>query len=148
MSRAEVDIQGIDDVIEILNSLAPTRAKSLMRTTVHGVAAKIRDKAKANIRSSAKDSGTLVKAVKAYRHRAGRNYVSSSVVVTTGNSVKNNAWYWRFTEYGTKTGVKEIAWGRRAAQEVKPSMDMYIKSEFTVKLKAALKRAQKLREKK
>lgn len=145
---AKISVEGIDDVVDILSNIGPTKAANLMRATVHGVAGEIRNEAKSNVRSSAKDTGNLYKAIKAKRNRARNRFKpSSSVVITRGKSSKNNAWYWRFTEYGTRDGTREIAWGRRAISSVKQNLNVTIKANFTSKLKAALKRAQKARAK-
>lgn len=92
-------IDGLDGLDKMLGDIAPRQARNLNRATIHAVAGVVRDEAK---RRAPKDSGTLRKAIKSVRRRP-RNPDApySDVMVEHGRNAKNDAFYWRFKEYGT-----------------------------------------------
>jgi HK97 gp10 family phage protein len=96
---SNVEIKNLRFVQRQLRDFAPRVAAAIMRRTTHRIAAQIRDEIK---RAAPKDTGTLKKAVKAVRRRGSRDAVESVVIITRGKAATNDAFYWRFVEYGTK----------------------------------------------
>lgn len=88
---------GIDELIEIMDELAPKYAANLARATMHGIAGRIAKEAKKRVPI---DEGTLKKGIKAKRRRSPPERPVSDVVVESGKG-KKSAFYWRFVEYGT-----------------------------------------------
>ena len=137
-----VEIVGTKDVQNILQNIAPKYAKNLARATVQGVAMEIAKDAR---KMAPKDSGRLKKAIKAKRKKSPPEAPVSVVYVATGRSSKNNAWYWRFQEYGTggknpQDGVRFI---RRAYEEARQNLPKIFTEQFGKKLTALLKRERK-----
>lgn len=92
-----VSVIGIEDLIEIMDELAPKYAANLARATMHGIAGRIAKEAKTR---ASVDEGTLKKGIKAKRRRSPPERPVSDVVVESGKG-KKSAFYWRFVEYGT-----------------------------------------------
>lgn len=133
------DIKGLEEVDNILKQVAPNKAKNLMRTTVHGYVSKITKRAKEIV---SKDTGTLKKSIKTKREKSSPFKPRSSVFITTGKSAKNDGWYWRFIEYGTrgKTGRAAVPFIRPAVQQMEAKKISIMKEEFGKKLESAIKR--------
>lgn len=137
------DIKGLEEVDNILKQVAPNKAKNLMRTTVHGYVSRIAKLAKQLApKDTAKDTGTLKKSIKTKREKSSPFKPRSSVFITTGNSAKNDAFYWRFVEYGTrgKTGRAAVPFIRPAVQQMEAKKISIMKEEFGKKLESAIKR--------
>lgn len=93
-NNPSIHIEGIDEVIKILEHITPRHANNLMRNTVRGIASDIRK----DIRSSGvKATGAMTKAqnVKVKMRRAIKGAHIAEVVFS------NKAFYWRFVEHGT-----------------------------------------------
>lgn len=133
------DIKGVSDVVDMLEKVGPRHSRNLMRATIHGVASEIAKEAKKN---APKDRGTLRKAIKAKRKRSKPERPVSEVRVEHGSNAKNDAFYWRFVEYGTrgKTGHPEHPFIRPAADNARQNFKEILSQQFGKKLEAALKR--------
>ena len=142
MKGGGIEITGIKEVQEILDEVAPRHARNLMRSTIHGVAGTIAKEAKSN---APKRSGTLRKAIKAKRKKSPPDKPVSEVIVTHGGTAKNDAWYWRFIEYGTggKTSQPERPFIRPASDKARANLNKIIAEQFGKKLEAALRREAK-----
>jgi HK97 gp10 family phage protein len=149
-------ISGVEEIQKILEEVAPRHAKNLMRTTIHGVAGEIKKISKSKAPKGR--TGNLRKAIKTKRNRAAFGKLSSSVYITTGKSAKNDAFYWRFVEYGTGGGSGSHGGKKRnrksyssrsssakpfiapAVKAIKSNLNNIIKRQFGQKLEKAVKR--------
>ena len=138
--QSGISIDGLDELSQVLDQMAPKAARNLMRSTIHGVASEIAKDAK---RKAPKDEGTLRRAIKAKRRRPKHpDKPFSDVIVTTGRSARHDAFYWRFLEYGT-TELPERPFFRPAIDGMRPEVPKIMKQQFGKKLEAMLKRAAK-----
>lgn len=144
MSGRSFEIEGVDEVKKLLDEIAPRHARNLMRATVQGIASSIAKDAR---KAAPRDTGTLRKAIKAKRKKSHPDNPISEVIVEHGTSVKNDAFYWRFVEYGTEgpTGQGERPFIRPAADTARAAMPMVLTTEFSKKLESLLKREAKKR---
>jgi len=122
--KNEIAVVGIDDVMKALGDMAPKYAKNLIRSTVHGVASEIAKKVKEKVPVN---TGNLKKSVKAKRRKSPPDKPVSEVYFTAGKDAKNDGFYWRFIEHGTKGNSKHNAIPARPF--VQP-----IKDEFAQKM--------------
>lgn len=145
--KAGFEITGTDDILKVLNDIAPRHAANLMRATVHGIAGKIAADARENAPYL---TGTLKKAIKHKRKKSRPEAPVSEVFVEHGNDVKNDGFYWRFQEYGTsgKTSIPERPFIRPAVDRAKANIKELLVSEFGKKLEKALAREAKKKAKK
>ncbi len=138
--QSGIKIDGMEDLKEVLDLLAPRVANNLMRATIHGVASEI---AKDSKRRAPKDSGDLRKAIKAKRRKPKTpNKPFSDVMVEHGDGARYDAYYWRFVEYGTQT-QSERPFIRPAIDLMRPQIPEIMREQFGKKLEQALKRAAK-----
>lgn len=133
------EVTGVKEVQKILDDIAPKHARNLMRATIQGIASTIAKEAKSN---APKDSGTLRKAIKAKRKKSPPDSPVSEVIVTQGKNAKNDAFYWRFIEFGT-VNMSERPFIRPASDKARANLDQIITSQFGKKLEAALRREAK-----
>lgn len=99
MTQSGIKLDGLQEVYKMFDDIAPRDARNLNRAAVHGLAGVVRDEARQN---APRDEGVLKKAIKSVRRRPKNpDFPFSDVMVTHGRSVKNDAFYWRFVEYGT-----------------------------------------------
>ena len=141
-----IEILGLENVNNILAELIPKEADKLSKAMVFGFAqhaAKL-VKRRAPV-GSRKNRGNLKKAIKAKRVRSDPGVPKSKVVITKGNFVKHDAFYWRFVEYetGGKNPQPSQPFVRPAILEFKSQMDGLLDQVFTKKLNNAVKRAKK-----
>jgi len=141
MKTQGFEITGVAEAQQILEEIAPRHARNLMRATIHGIASGIAKEAKSN---AARNTGTLIKAVKAKRKKSPPDKPVSEVIVERGGSAKYDAFYWIFQEYGT-LNQPERPFIRPAADKARASMPMVLSQEFSKKLQAMLKREAKKR---
>jgi HK97 gp10 family phage protein len=146
----EVEVIGMDDIKKLLTQLTPKHAANLSKSLIHGLAAVTAKEAKKRVQ---KDTGTLKKAIKAKRKRSKPGEPISDVVVEHGNDVKNDGFYWRFVEYGTKGSEDHDATQAKpfltpAKTKTRANMPKIIDEQFTKKLSALIKREQKKKAKK
>lgn len=137
-----IRIEGLDELQKTLAELAPREAFNLSRAAIHGVAQQVAKRAQARVPV---DSGTLRKAIKAKRgnprNNAGKPF--SDVVVEHGKDARNDAFYWRFLEYGTTTGIAEHRFIGNAIESVRPEVPGIMREQFGKKLEALLARKAK-----
>lgn len=139
-----VHVDGVSELLDILEKAGPRHSRNLMRATIHGVAGEITKQAK---RNAPKDKGTLKKAIKTKRKKSPPDKPVSDVIVEHGNDARHDAFYWRFPEYGTKD-LSEQPFIRPAADNVRADFDNILTRQFGKKLEAALKREAKRNAKK
>tara|TARA_R110000851_G_scaffold73106_2_gene161410 strand:- start:334 stop:807 length:474 start_codon:yes stop_codon:yes gene_type:complete len=141
-----IQVLGLDNINKILTELIPREANNLSKAMVFGFAqhASKLVKKRAPVGKTS-NSGNLKKAIKAKRMRSLPGLPKSKVVITKGNFVKNDAFYWRFVEYGTggKNQQPARAFVRPAILEMRAQIDGLVEDIFTKKLAAAVKRAKK-----
>jgi len=127
-------ISGTDEIKKILNEIAPNHARNLMRSTIHGIASTIAKDAKQN--APVGETKLLKANIKAARKKSPPDRPVSEVKI-------KGAFYWRFVEYGTKTGVKEHAFVRKAVDRANANLTKIINEQFGKKLEAMLKKQAK-----
>ncbi len=138
-----VRIDGVTELLDLLENVGPRHARNLMRSTTHSVAGIIAKGAKSN---APHDTGTLKSAIKTKRRKSAPTAPVSDVIVEHGNDVKNDAFYWRFLEYGTQKGLpgshssSETRFIGRATDVVRADFVNIYTQEFGKKLEAALRR--------
>ena len=137
-----IRVEGLEELQKTLADLAPREAFNLSRAVVHGVAQQVAQRARARVPV---DSGTLKKAIKARRgnprNNGGKPF--SDVVVERGNNAQHDAFYWRFLEYGTRTGIAEHKFIGNAIEAVRPEIPGLMREQFGKKLEALLARKAK-----
>lgn len=143
----KVEITGDKQLIDMMENIGPRHSRNLMRATVHGMAATVTKEAKQN---APKDSGTLKKAIKTKRKKSPPEKPISDVIVEHGNDAKNDAFYWRFVEYGTGGDNPQPArpFIGPAAHLLITNYREVMREQFGKKLEAALKREAKRNAKK
>lgn len=127
-------LTGVDDVKNILETIAPRQAVNIMRATVHSIAGGIRDDAK---KKMPRDSGDMIKGTKAKRERT-RNGLALSTV-----RVDPDAYYWRFLERGDGPDKIDHAFFAKAMALYRQDQERIFVNEFGKKFEAALLRARK-----
>lgn len=132
-----IELDGDDDVIRLLEGVAPRMAANIARSTVHAMAGEVRDEAK---RLAPSDQGVLRKSIKTKRRR-GRRFgeIRSDVIVS------REAFYWRFLEYGTFR-LKEWGFFHRALSAIRARLPGLLRKHFLQKYIAALAREQRKRQ--
>lgn len=90
--RIDTELTGVADVRRVLEQIAPRQATNIMRATIHGMAAEVRDEAR---RQAPVDDGDLRKSITTKQRSIDWGRVRSDVMV------RRAAYYWRFVEYGT-----------------------------------------------
>lgn len=136
-----IRIEGLDELQATLGGLAQNEANNLMRATVYGVAQQVAKRAAAGV---PEDTGTLRKAIKAKRGRSReKDKPYADVIIESGKDAKHDAFYWRFVEYGTKTGIREHGFVRKAVESVRSEIPSIMREQFGKKYEALLKRKAK-----
>lgn len=121
---ALVKIDGIDAVRRMLNDIAPTEARKLMRQTVQDIAKQVVDDAKARM---PRDSGAMISGTYAKQEKMEGVSVSSTVRV-------RRAFYWRFLEYGDGPDHVEHAMFLQAKEHVMSTIDHRFLDAFSKRL--------------
>lgn len=134
----KVTIEGLKDVERVLQTVAPNRAKNLVRATVHAVAGEIAKGAKAQV---PRGTGALRRGIKTKRRRMVNGMARSDVIIQQ-KADENSIFYWRFVEYGT-VAHPEQPFIRPNFQRVEEQIDLLFVNLFGKKLEAAVKRAAK-----
>lgn len=134
-----IKIDGIKDVQDVLNNVAPNVARNLMRTTVNGMASQIARDAKVNAPSGA--TGHVKKNIKAKRRRGKKDEVVSEVHIMQ-KAAPGSLFYWRFVEKGT-TETPERPFIRPAVQKVEAELGGIFRRQFGKQLEKALARQAK-----
>lgn len=129
--KASVKIDGLEEVIAVLESIAPREAKNLARSTVHASAGVIAKDAK---RFMPSDTGAMKKATKTKRRSIKGSVFRSDVLVTAA------AFYWRFREYGQGPDMREDAMFMKSVALFRKDWQNIFKEQFGKKLEARLAR--------
>ena len=138
MARRPVSlsIEGVDGVADVLGNLGPREARNLLRSAIHGVAAKVREEIRAR---APRDEGILSRAIVAKRERIQGDRVASNVTITHGHGVKNDAYYWHFIEYGT-VKMRARPFVRPAVEAMRPQLQGVFEREFRAKFERMMQR--------
>jgi HK97 gp10 family phage protein len=129
-----VKVIGLKGLAKTLTQIAPKQAQNIMRNTVQGVAQQMAKDARKDM---PKDSGAMRKATRAKRERALPGKVSSTV------RVNQDAFYWRFLEYGQGPDGIEYAFFLKQVVAFRSEMESVMIEQFGKKLEAALARTRK-----
>lgn len=145
------EVRGDKDIAHILETIVPSEANNLLRSTVDGVASEI--KKKASIHARNRGLQTVSKALKNKRKKSPPDKPVSQVFVEHGSGAKNDAWYWHFHEFGTaprftKSGksagrIPERPFIRPAFDGVMANLPQTIREQFQKKLQKRIKAVQK-----
>lgn len=132
--RIDAELRGVDDVKRVLDKVAPREARNIMRATVGGMAAELRNDAR---KEAPKDEGDLRKDIAVKRRRNQGSLVRADVIV------RARSYYWRFVEYGT-TKLAENAFFLRTlrsfeSRAMKSFLDQFVR-RFTQALARAARR--------
>jgi HK97 gp10 family phage protein len=146
-------IEGLEELQKTLDEVVPNVAFNLLRATTLAVSQKVAKRVRAAAPHGG--DGTLKKAIKAKRgnprNNKGRPF--ADVEVEHGKGVANDAFYWRFVEYGTAAheqpkrgithpGSPETGFIRKSVAAARPEMGQILNDEFGKKF-ARLIEAQK-----
>jgi HK97 gp10 family phage protein len=129
-------IEGVEDIQEAFNKLLPRDATNIMRATIHGVAKIV---SQDSIEFAPEDDGVLKKSIKYRREKSHPDKPMSTVFV------KDQAFYWRFVNYGTggDNPKPENPFFLRAIEKTRLNIKQIMVEEFGKKLESAAKRAAK-----
>lgn len=126
-------VEGLEELRETLTDLAPREANNILRNTVNGVAARVRDEMKRNV---AKDSRDLEKSIKVVRRRGKPNFPISEVRMGA------TAPYGLMLEFGTSK-TKAQPFVVPSVESLRPHMAEIYREEFGKKLEKALAKRRK-----
>lgn len=132
----EIEVRGLEQMEHVFEEIAPKHAINIMRATVHGIAGEIRKEAKAK---APRADGTLSKAIKAKRRRMSFDWIQSDVIVEHGAGARNDAFYWRFHEYGT-VNLPERPFFMPSLRAIEAGLPDILRDQFVKKFTAALER--------
>lgn len=135
-------IEGIDDVKRILEEVTPNHARKLIRNTMRGVAVEGQRKIRHTLYASVKRrEGTLGKSLKVRARRTGnKDKLQFAVYFDSGSGVKNDGFYWRYLEHGTKNAPVGRNFVRQARLQLESEMNNIIVGQFAKKLESSIKR--------
>jgi HK97 gp10 family phage protein len=91
------ELRGVAEINRILEQVTPKHARAIMRNTNYAIAAEVRNDIRQRVRVS---SGDLKRSI-AIRNMRGNPDQPTSIVY-----FKEDGYYWRFVEKGTKAGKK------------------------------------------
>lgn len=131
--KGEVTLSGIDEVQDMLDTIAPRQGLNIMRSTIHAVAGQIAKDAKSDMPV---DEGDMKRGTKSKRERVRGGKVMSTVRVA-------GAFYWRFLEYGQGPDRVEHAMFMKAVARYRANATKIFVEQFGKKFEAALARARK-----
>jgi|TARA_B100001105_G_C22397410_1_gene447474 HK97 gp10 family phage protein len=139
-----VVIEGVEDIQKLLTKIAPNHARNLMRSTVHAMAGGVAKEAKTKAPTR---TGDLKKAIKTKRKKSHPDKPISAVIVEHGFNVKNDAYYWRFVEYGTggENAQQARPFIAPAVETLRQNFNSTMVREFGKKLEKKLERERKKR---
>ena len=133
----QVHIEGLEALRKMSDQVAPKVARRLARATVHSIAGEVRN---AMRQRAPKDDGTLRKAIKSKRRRGRPDEAVSDVRIEHGRTVKNNAWYWHFIEFGTTKHTAQ-PFIQPTVDEYAPRIPTIYREEFGRRLEKELAKA-------
>lgn len=133
-TKASVKLEGLDDLRRTLRTKAPREARNILRNTVNGIAARVRDELKRNIK---KDTRAAEKSIKVVRRRGEPDYPVSDVRGGT------TAPYILMLEFGTSR-TKAQPFITPTVESMRPEVPKIMREEFIEKLvKSIAKQAKK-----
>lgn len=134
--KLDFEIQGIKEIQEVLDNLAPRHARNILKNTIYGVAAELRNDIKA---AAPVDDGELKRSVSARNERSAPDKPVAIVYF------KPQGFHWRFNEHGT---VKQPAtpFVMPAVNRMRTRLPQIINEKFTKALEKAVARELKKRE--
>lgn len=130
----EVHLTGLKELRTMSDKVAPRVAIRLARNAVNKTAGQVRN---AMRKRAPRDDGTLRKAIHTKRRRGTRETVVSDVRIAHGKTVKNDAWYWHFVEFGTVTKSAR-PFIRPTVDEFAPKLPGIFRAEFGKQLEREL----------
>jgi HK97 gp10 family phage protein len=131
---SNITITGLDDVNRVLQAVAPSEAKNLMRATIYDIAKQGADTGRAGM---PEQSGNMKAATKPKRKNPRQPGELRATVEVNG------AFYWRFQEYGQGPDGVEHAMFLKAINEIKGDLANVFLKSFTAKLVKRLARENK-----
>lgn len=140
----KMELKGLDEIVDLLEKIAPKKANNLMTATIRGVATEIKKEIKGNIRDN---TGNLKRSLKVKKSRSEKSKPRFKVIFESGKSAKNDGFYWRFVEHDQGWGNQNANFVRRSRLKIESNLGFYIRNQFSKKLKSAIKREQKKRAK-
>ena len=140
---AEIHVEGMDDLRNMLQNIAPRAAKNIARSAVHSIAAQIRDEVRANIPRSV--TGKMKKSVRAFRKKSYPNNPKSTVRIDSRKKdVQDDAYYWKWVEYGKRAGKsgeqKPTHFIAKIKEKYSRNMPALLREAYGKKLEAYLAR--------
>lgn len=132
-----IEIEGLEDVQNMLEKIAPREARNLMRSTIAGVASEARKDIKA--RAPVGNTKNLKKAVKAKRRRSPPDNPVSDVIIG------KDAFYWFMLEKGFVPGAAKQEFVRPVAHRIRAEFPRIVTQQFGKKLERRLKTLAKKR---
>lgn len=126
--KTSIQIEGLDELREMLSDLAPREVNNILRNTVHGVAGQVRDEMKRRV---PKLTQALAKSIKAVRRRGKPNFPVSEV---RGGA---SAPYMLMTEFGTSHS-KAQPFIVPTVEAMRPTMTETYREQFGKKLEQSL----------
>jgi HK97 gp10 family phage protein len=130
---SHLQVEGLDDLKDMLNNIAPSTARSILRQAVHGIAGDVRDRLKARVK---KRSGRLAKTIFAVRRSGTPDHPVSEV---RGGG---DAPYMLMLEFGTKR-TKAQPFIIPTVSEFTPKLGEIYREQFGKKLEKSLARMAK-----
>lgn len=142
MSKATIQIDGLDEIREQLKDVGIREGRNLMRATIRAVAVKVQ---KAAIDKAPVDEGNLKRSLKVRARRSHPDAPVFEVWAGSTGGAKFDAFYWRFVEYGTsgKTAQPARPFIRPAVEEIRAQLPGILRQEFGKKWEKALARKRK-----
>ena len=134
--KLEFEMQGIAEIQKVLEDLAPRHARNIMKNTVYGVAAELRNEVRA---AAPVDDGKLKRSVSAKNLRSPPDKPASIVYF------KPQGFHWRFVEHGT-VKMPAIPFVTPAVNRFQTRLPQLINERFIKSLDKAVARELKKRE--
>lgn len=134
----DFEITGINEVINILKNKSAKDVKNLSRATVNGVSQEATKEVRKNA-STFRDTGTLVRGIKNKRLKGSPARPAAAVTITKEKGPKS-AYYWRFQEHGTSTGIQPKHFVRDAKNTIERNLPHLANESFKKVLIRRIKR--------
>lgn len=129
-----MQVEGMEDLQDMLGDIAPKEARNVTRAAVHGLAGKVRDVMKRRVK---KRSGDLEKSIYALRRRGGVDAPISEVRLR-GTPHPHGL----ILEFGTYKDRPQ-PFIVPTVEELRPTVPQFMREEVGRKLEAALRRKAK-----
>ncbi len=144
MSRFNgIKVQGLKETQNILEKIAPKHARSIARSTNLAVAGELKKQTKKNIKTRGiEKSGNLRNSIKSRRLKSPPDKPVAAVFADSGKSAKNDGYYWRFIEHGTRIS-SAVPFLAPATEFIRSNLESIYREKFLKKLLEKVKREQK-----